>query len=93
MGRKRGYFQSTQSSGGERQGTIFLLQAENDYSLGPSHVLSKKAERTRKDFRSKIYPAFGKTHHDGHWGFCSAGMDVWGSDVLAFLAEQMKSAR
>jgi carboxymethylenebutenolidase len=72
---------------------IFLLQAENDYNLGPSHVLSKEAEKMHKDFRSKIHPAFGKSHHDGHWGFCSAGTDVWGSDGLAFLAEQMKSAK
>jgi len=59
---------------------VFLLQAENDYSLGPSY----------KDFRSKIYSAFGNSPQDGHWGFCSSATDLWGSDVLAFLDEVMK---
>jgi carboxymethylenebutenolidase len=73
---------------------IFLLQAENDYSVGPSHVLSNEAEKKRhKDFHSKIYAAFGNTQHDGHWGFCSTATDVWGSDVLAFLDEQMRNTK
>ena len=69
---------------------VFLLQAKNDYSLGPSHVLSKVALKKGADFQSKIYPAFGRTTQDGHWGFCTTGMDVWGNDVLAFLAARMK---
>jgi dienelactone hydrolase len=70
---------------------VFLIQAENDFSLDPSHVLSKEANRKHKDFQSKIYPAFGKSHHDGHWGFCSSATEVWGADVLAFLEAQMKA--
>ena len=69
---------------------VFLIQAENDYSVAPSHVLSKEASKKKKDFQSKIYPPFGSTHHDGHWGFCSSATDVWGNDVLAFLDAQMK---
>ena len=69
---------------------VLLLQAKNDYSLGPSHVLGKEASRNHKDFESKIYPAFGRTEQDGHWGFCSSGTDVWGSAVLAFLQTRMK---
>ena len=72
---------------------IFVLQAENDYSLGPSHALSKEAKKKHKDFQSKIYPAFGSSPHDGHWKFCTAATDVWGSDVLAFLEAQMKSGK
>jgi len=72
---------------------VFLIQAENDYSLGPSRVLSKEANKKKKDFQSKIYPAFGSTHPDGHWGFCSSATDVWGNDVLAFLETQMKATR
>jgi len=71
---------------------VFLIQAQNDYSLDPSHVLSKEASKKHKDFQSKIYPAFGKSHQDGHWGFCSSANDVWGADVLAFLETQMKAA-
>lgn len=69
---------------------MFLLQAENDYSLAPSHVLSKEAGKKQKNFQSKVYPAFGKSHQDGHWGFCSSATSVWGADVLAFLDAQMK---
>jgi carboxymethylenebutenolidase len=71
---------------------VFLIQAENDYSLSPSRMLSKEAEKKHKNFQSKIYPAFGSSHQDGHRGFCSSATDVWGSDVLAFLEAQMKAA-
>ena len=70
---------------------VFLIQAENDYSLDPSHVLSKEANKKHKDFQSKIYPAFGRSHQDGHWGFCSSATEVWGADVLAFLEAQMEA--
>lgn len=70
---------------------VFLIQAENDYSLGPSHTLSNEANKKHKDFQSKIYPAFGSSHQDGHWGFCSSATDVWGADVLTFLEAQMKA--
>ena len=71
---------------------VFLVQAENDYSLSPSRVLSKEANKKKKDFQSKIYPPFGSSHQDGHWGFCSSATDVWGNDVLAFLETQMKKS-
>jgi carboxymethylenebutenolidase len=71
---------------------IFLIQADNDYSLSPSHVLTNEAKRKQRNFQSKIYPAFGSGHHDGHWGFCSSATDVWGDDVLTFLDAQMKTA-
>jgi carboxymethylenebutenolidase len=71
---------------------VFLIQAENDYSLAPSQVLSKEANKKHKDFQSKIYPPFGSTHQDGHWGFCSTATAVWGNDVLAFLEAQMKAS-
>lgn len=69
---------------------IFLIQAENDYNLAPSPALRKEANKKKKDFQSKVYPAFGKTHQDGHWGFCSSATDVWGNDVLAFLEARMR---
>ena len=72
---------------------VFLLQAENDYSTEPSRVLTKEGNKHGKDFRSRIYPAFGSTHQDGHWGFCSRATDVWGNDVLTFLEQQMKSIK
>lgn len=72
---------------------VFLLQAQNDYSLAPTHALTREANSKHKDFQSKIYPAFGTTPNDGHWGFCSTAVDIWGNDVLAFLAERMKEAK
>ena len=69
---------------------VFLIQAENDYSVAPSKVLSQEADKNHKDFHSKIYPAFGSTHQDGHWGFCSSATDIWGNDVLVFLETHMK---
>ena len=69
---------------------VFLIQAENYYSLAPSRVLREEANKKKKDFQSKIYPAFGSNHQDGHWGFCSSATDVWGNDVLAFLETQLK---
>jgi carboxymethylenebutenolidase len=72
---------------------VFLIQAENDYDLSPSRVLSKEAKKKKTDFESKVYPPFGKGPQDGHWGFCSTATDVWGSDVLAFLDAHMKAAQ
>jgi dienelactone hydrolase len=69
---------------------VFLLQAENDYNLAPSNVLTREANKKKKAFQSKIYPPFGKSHQDGHWGFCSTATEVWGNDVLNFLDLQMK---
>lgn len=68
---------------------VFLIQAENDYNLGPSRALAKEANKKHKDFQSKVYPAFGKSNQDGHWGFCSTATAVWGDDVLAFLDAHM----
>jgi carboxymethylenebutenolidase len=70
---------------------ILLIQAENDFNLAPSRELNKEAEKKKKDLRSRIYPPFGKSHEDGHGKFCSTATAVWGNDVLAFLASQMKT--
>ena len=69
---------------------VFLIQAQNDYDLGPSHALNEEAQKKHKDFQSKIYPAFGSSHQDGHGKFCATGTGVWGEDVLSFLAAKMK---
>jgi len=71
---------------------IFLLQAENDFSLAPSRELSKEAKKKNVDFRNRTYPAVGSSHEDGHWKFCAIATDVWGKDVLAFLEAHMKAA-
>jgi dipeptidyl aminopeptidase/acylaminoacyl peptidase len=63
---------------------MFLLQAKNDYNLGPMELLGAELERKGKPNRAKLYPAFGDADNpkDGHGGFA-----VRGSDVLKFLDE------
>ena len=68
---------------------IFLIQAGNDYSLGPSNVLGPRVVRKGSGSQAKVYPPYGSTHADGHGGFCSTAVDVWGTDVLAFLTLEM----
>jgi dienelactone hydrolase len=65
---------------------VLILQAHNDYNLGPSAALGKIA--AVRGGRSTVYPKFGTTSQEGHWGFATsqAGIDIWGSDVLAFIA-------
>jgi len=77
---------------GHAKAPIFLLQAENDFSLAPSYELSKEAKKKNVDFQGKIYPPVGTSHEDGHGKFCAIATDVWGKDVLAFLEAHMKAA-
>jgi dienelactone hydrolase len=71
---------------------VFLIQAENDYDLSPSHVIGAELEKLdAKHNRVHVYPATGTSAQDGH-GFCVTGTDVWGPDVLGFLDEATKPA-
>ena len=71
---------------------MFLLQAENDYNLGPSELLGAELTHKGKPNRAKIYPAFGDQNdpRSGHGGFAVRGSDVWGADVMGFLHEILK---
>lgn len=67
----------------------FIIQAENDYSLGPSQdlgplLLNKGAPNGYKD-----YPPFGITNQDGHGRFAGSaeGIQIWFPDVLQFLRD------
>jgi carboxymethylenebutenolidase len=63
---------------------IFFFQAENDFNLAPTRVLSAAMKDAGKPFEAKIYPAFGSSHQDGH-SFAYRGADVWFDDVFRFL--------
>jgi len=63
---------------------LFVIQAENDFDLGPSRVLGAEL---RPPSRAVVYPPYGPTPEHGHAGFACDGTDVWGADVLAFLDE------
>ena len=69
---------------------VFILQAKNDYSTQPAEVLGKIAKA--HGGQAKIYPGFGKTPQEGHWGFAttSTGIAVWGKDVLQFIDEAFR---
>jgi carboxymethylenebutenolidase len=71
---------------------IFIIQAQNDYSLEPSKVLGKELEKKGSPNRAQIYPSFGTTTQDGHWVFGSHrdGIAVWAPDVNAFLDATMR---
>ncbi len=73
---------------------MFLLQAQNDYNLGPSELLGEALKRKGNPNRAKLYPAFGdpNEHKDGHGGFAVRGSDIWGADVIVFLNEVIPSA-
>lgn len=64
---------------------ILLLQAANDYSLGPSAVLGAELERKGEPNRASVWPAYGDTAQSGHGTFACHGTDVWGDEVSAFL--------
>jgi carboxymethylenebutenolidase len=63
---------------------IFFLQAENDYDLSPSRVLSAAMKDAGKEYKLKIYPAFGDSKQAGH-SFGYFGGAIWGADVFPFL--------
>jgi carboxymethylenebutenolidase len=71
---------------------IFIIQAQNDYSLEPSKVLGPELENKGSPNHAKVYPPFGSTTQDGHWGFGSRGEGilVWAPDVNAFLDVTMR---
>jgi carboxymethylenebutenolidase len=72
---------------------IFLLQAQNDYSTGPSELLAPILKEKGEPSHVKVYPAFGKSNQEGHGAFAcwSLGITGWGEDVLEFLDAAMKT--
>ena len=63
---------------------IFFFQAENDYDLSPSRVLSDTMRAAGKEFELEIFPPFGTSVQDGHT-FGYFGDSVWAADVFRFL--------
>jgi dienelactone hydrolase len=64
---------------------VFVAQAANDYSTGPTVALGQALCLAGKVHRSRVYPAFGVTAGDGH-GLGVDGVDRWFDDVFAFLS-------
>lgn len=66
---------------------IFMLQAKNDFSTGPSETLGPAIRDKGAPNRAVLYPAFGTENRHGHRAFSTwdLGAKVWGADVLAFI--------
>ena len=71
---------------------IFFFQAENDFDLSPTRVLSAAMKDAGKPFETKIYPPFGTSHQDGH-RFAYRGSAIWFDDVFRFLEQHCAPAR
>jgi dienelactone hydrolase len=73
------------------QAPVLIVQANNDYNLGPSHVLGPILEQAGKG-RAVLFPAFGTTEQQGHGAFaCSPeGAAIWGRTVLDFLGGALR---
>jgi carboxymethylenebutenolidase len=69
---------------------LFLAQAQNDFSLGPSQVLGPIIRAKGAPNDAKVYPPNGATHEDGHAGFAvRGGVPAWSGDVFGFLDRVM----
>jgi carboxymethylenebutenolidase len=68
---------------------IFFFQAENDFDLSPTRVLSAAMKDAGKEFEIKIYPPYGKSAMDGHT-FGYFGSSVWAADVFRFLDQHCR---
>ncbi|MGH8103974.1 MAG: alpha/beta hydrolase family protein [bacterium] len=74
---------------------MFLIQARNDYSTGPSEVLGPAHLKHTPTNQAKLYPPFGSTHMDGHRRFATKpdGIAIWGEDVLSFIRRALESGQ
>jgi carboxymethylenebutenolidase len=74
---------------------LFLLQAANDYNLGPSKILGPEIKRRGPPNRAKVYPSFGTTNMQGHGAFAcwDLGTRIWGPDVMAFIDEVLAQGK
>jgi hypothetical protein len=68
---------------------LFLIQAQNDFSIGPSEVLGPVIKQKGPPNQAKVYPPYGTTPQEGHYAFATkeGGIAIWGSEVLEFFKE------
>jgi len=62
---------------------VYFIQAENDFSIKPSLVLSEEMKKHGKPYAVKIYPARGTTPMEGHTLIDAA--EIWAPDVFPQL--------
>lgn len=64
---------------------LFLIQAQNDFSLAPTYVLGAEFARLGKTHETRIYAPNGTTPMEGH-GLFTTGIPTWSADVERFLS-------
>ncbi len=64
---------------------VLFIQAENDFDITPSRVLSEEMRKAGKPARMRIYPPNGTTHQEGHHLCYGSENPAWGDEVLSFL--------
>ena len=66
---------------------LFLIQAKNDFGLGPSETLGPVIKQKGPPNQAKIYPPYGTTPQEGHYDFATkeGAIPIWGSDVVEFF--------
>jgi carboxymethylenebutenolidase len=68
---------------------IFVFQAENDYDVAPTRVLSAAMREAGKPYQATIYPPSGGAPPEGH-GLPLAGIAVWFDDAMGFLEKNCR---
>ena len=70
----------------DAEGPIYLMQAHNDFSLGPTEVLGAVVDARGAPNRCNVFPTHGdaSNHNNGHAGFF-ADPTAWGPQVWSFL--------
>lgn len=63
---------------------LFLIQAENDYSIRPTKELAASLAGNGRVVWSKIYPPYGFLPWEGHL-FESTAQHIWAADIRRFL--------
>src|SRR5262245_29112942 len=66
---------------------LFLIQAKNDFGLGPSETLGPVIKQKGPPNQARIYPPYGTTPQEGHYDFATkeGAIPIWGSDVVEFF--------
>lgn len=72
----------------EAKAPLFLIQAQNDFTLAPSELLGRAIAAKGKPNICKVYPPFRTTHEQGN-KFAHDGISIWGGDVVAFFEQAL----
>lgn len=74
---------------GKAQIPVLFIQAENDYDLRPTEVLTAELTRLGRPVRRVLFPAIGTTSAEGHR--VMARPDLWAAEVLPFFQAARRS--